>query len=102
MEIAIPSIVKAELVLGAYKGKAPEKTLDKLEKFLQPFEVIPFEDQTAYVYARIRSVIEKEGNTIGPNNLIIAAIALFHEATLVTNNVNEFSRIKGLTIENWV
>jgi predicted nucleic acid-binding protein len=44
------------------------------------------------VYTRIRSVIEKEGNTIG----------LFHEATLVTNNVNELSRIKGLTIENWV
>ncbi len=101
IKIAIPAIVKAELIVGAYKGQTPEKTLDKLEKFLQPFEVIPFEDQVTYLYAEIRSKVEKEGNTIGPHDILIAAITQFHEATLVTNNVKEFSRIEGLKIEDW-
>lgn len=101
MEIAIPSIVKAELILGAYKGQFPEKTLEKLEKFLHPFEVVPFDDQAVYRYAEVRSKLEKEGRIIGPNDLIIAAITLFHEAILVTNNVIEFTRVEGLQIENW-
>jgi tRNA(fMet)-specific endonuclease VapC len=101
MEIAIPSIVKAELILGAYKGQFPDKTLEKLEKFLQPFEVVPFDDQAAYRYAEVRSKLEKEGRIIGPNDLIIAALALYHDAVLVTNNVIEFTRVEGLQIENW-
>ena len=101
LEIAIPSIVKAELILGAYKGQFPDKTLEKLEKFLQPFEVVPFDDQAAYRYAEVRSKLEKEGRIIGPNDLIIAALALNHDAVLVTNNVIEFTRVEGLQIENW-
>jgi tRNA(fMet)-specific endonuclease VapC len=100
-KIAIPLIVKAELVLSAYKSKNKEKTLEKVEKFLQPFEIIPFEDQICYHYADIRSYLESIGKIIGPNDLLIASIARFYDATLVTNNLDEFNRVPNLKIENW-
>jgi tRNA(fMet)-specific endonuclease VapC len=101
-EIAIPSIVKAELILGAYKSLTPEKTLEKLENFLQPFEIIPFEDQVSYQYAEIRKSLEVNGTIIGPNDLIIAAITKYHDAILITNNTKEFKRVENLKIENWI
>ncbi len=101
-DIAIPSMVKAELLLGAFKSKKQKDNLEKIEKFLQPFEIVPFFDLITYVYADIRSVLEKNGELIGPNDIIIASIVKFHDGILVTNNVAEFQRIKGLKIENWV
>ena len=100
-EISIPSIVKAELLLGAYKSKKKEENIEKAEKFLAPFEVIPFSDLMTYVYADIRYETEKKGEPVGPNELIIAAIVKFHDGIFVTNNVKEFERIQGLRIENW-
>ena len=102
IEVAIPSIVKAELLLGAFKSKSRSTTLEKLEKFLDPFEIVPFDDQTAYHYAEIRSTLESAGEIIGPNDLLIASIAIFHDAILVTSNVSEFSRVSGLRIEDWM
>ena len=101
-EISIPSIVKAELLLGAYKSKSRETTMEKLERFLQPFEIVPFEDQMTYHYADIRSEIETKGKTIGPNDILIAAIVRFHDGILVTNNSDEFKRIARLKVENWI
>lgn len=101
-EIGIPSIVKAELVLGAYKSNQKKATIEKLEKFLQPFEIIPFEDQMVYQYAEIRSVLEKQGEVIGPHDMLIAAIVRYHDGILVTNNEREFKRVKKLKIENWI
>ena len=100
-EIQIPTIVKAELLLGAYKSKKRKENIEKVEKFLVPFEVIPFIDLITYTYAEIRNDIEKKGEVIGPNDMLIASIVKFHEGILVTNNVREFERIKGLKIENW-
>ena len=100
-EIQIPTIVKAELLLGAYKSKKRKENIEKIEKFLEPFEVIPFIDLITYTYAEIRNDIEKKGEVIGPNDMLIASIVKFHEGILVTNNVKEFDRIKGLKIENW-
>ena len=101
-DIAIPSIVKAELLLGSYKSNQRAKNIDKLERFLQPFEIVPFIDLITYVYADIRSSLEKAGQTIGPNDLLIASIVKFHEGILITNNTEEFKRVKGLQLENWV
>ena len=100
-EIQIPTIVKAELLLGAYKSKKRKENTEKVERFLEPFEIIPFIDLITYTYAEIRNEIEKKGEVIGPNDMFIASIVKFHEGILVTNNVNEFARIKGLKIENW-
>jgi len=75
--------------------------LEKVEKFLQPFEIIPFEDQICYHYADIRSFLEHKSEIIGPNDLLIASIARFHNAILVTNNIKEFNRVPDLLTENW-
>ena len=74
---------------------------EKVERFLSPFEIIPFVDLVTYTYAEIRNEAEKKGELIGPNDMLIASIVNFHEGILVTNNVREFQRIKGLKIENW-
>ena len=100
-EIMIPSIVKAELLLGVYKSKKQKENLEKVELFLHPFEIAPFIDSMSYVYADIRSSLEKTGKTIGPNDLLIASIVKFHEGILISNNIREFKRIKGLSVENW-
>ncbi|MFZ1984731.1 MAG: type II toxin-antitoxin system VapC family toxin [Desulfatitalea sp.] len=99
--IRICSVVKAELLLGAYKSHHKQNNLEKVEAFLQPFEIISFDDQTTYVYADIRSKTETSGRNVGPNDLLIASIVMFHDGTLITNNVNEFSNIDGLKIDDW-
>jgi tRNA(fMet)-specific endonuclease VapC len=101
-QISIPSVVKAELILGAYKSNKKDENLEKVGKFLEPFEISPFEDQMAYTYAEIRYKAEKSGFVIGPNDLFIASIVKFHEGILVTNNLKEFMKIEGLILENWV
>jgi len=101
LDIAIPSMVKAELFYGALKSAKKNKVISSLEKFLSPFEIIPFGDKEIMTYARIRANLEKDGNIIGPNDLIIAATALSHGATLVTHNKNEFERVEDLVIEDW-
>jgi tRNA(fMet)-specific endonuclease VapC len=101
IQIKISSIVKAELLLGAYKSQKREYNLEKIESFLSPFEIISFEDQMAYVYAEIRFKTETTGKNVGPNDLFIASIVKFHNGILITNNEKEFKNIKGLRTENW-
>lgn len=101
-EIAIPSVVKAELLFGAYKSKRKKENIEKIEQFLEPFEIVPFDEVMTYVYADIRYNMEAKGTLIGPNDLFIAAIVKFHEGILITNNEKEFKMIEGLKVENWV
>lgn len=99
-EIKIPVVVKAELLLGAYKSTKLE-TLERTKQFLELFEVIPFSDEMSYTYAKIRKELEAKGNKIGANDLFIAAAALNKGAILVTHNTREFIRIDGLKLEDW-
>lgn len=99
-EIKIPVVVKAELLLGAYKSTKPE-TLERTKQFLELFEVIPFSDEMSYTYAKIRKELEVKGNKIGANDLFIAASALNKGAVLVTHNTREFIRIDGLKLDDW-
>jgi tRNA(fMet)-specific endonuclease VapC len=100
--IAIPSVVKAELLLGAYKSNRREEVILVLDAFLTPFRILPFGDEETVFYARIRSQLEAEGKPIGPNDCLIAATALARGATLVTHNTAEFGRVPGLALEDWV
>jgi len=100
-KIKIPSIVKAELLTGAYKSVIKKEILRKLEFFLAPYEIIPFTDEMTLCYAEIRSKLEKSGTVIGPNDLLIASITKHCGGTLITNNTREFKRIPGLKLENW-
>lgn len=101
-EIKIPSVVKAELLLGAYKSQTREQTLKKVKSFLKPFEIVPFTDDMTDDYAEIRSELELSGKTIGANDYFIAATARSKKGILVTHNAGEFSRIINLEIEDWV
>jgi tRNA(fMet)-specific endonuclease VapC len=100
-DIAVCSIVKAELYYGALRSGNPQPALAKLEVFLEPYRSLPFDDRCAEAYGRIRARLAQLGSLIGPNDLLIAAIALVHGATLVTHNVREFRRVEGLTYEDW-
>ncbi|MBQ6057396.1 MAG: type II toxin-antitoxin system VapC family toxin [Treponema sp.] len=101
-EIKISVIVKGELLLGAFKSQSREQTTKKVEKFLKPFDIVDFTDKISYDYAEIRKDLELAGKTIGANDLFIAATALHEKATLITHNTDEFSRVEGLKIEDWV
>ncbi|UTC67832.1 MULTISPECIES: type II toxin-antitoxin system VapC family toxin [unclassified Treponema] len=101
-EIKISSVVKGELLLGAFKSRTREKTTEKVEKFLKPFEIVDFTDKMSYEYAKIRKDLELAGTPIGANDLLIAAAAVYQKATLITHNVAEFSRVTDLKIEDWV
>jgi len=100
-DIRIPAIVKAELLYGAQKSTAKEKTKKRILEFLLPFKIIGFNDEATEIYGRTRQYLERKGIIIGPNDLIIASIVLSANGILVTKNIKEFSRIKELKIENW-
>jgi tRNA(fMet)-specific endonuclease VapC len=101
-EIKIPSMVKAELLLGVEKSAQKEKNLELVNKFLEPFGIISFDSQATEVYANIRASLEKKGKLIGPNDLIIAATTLAHKGILVTHNTKEFKQVSGLHLEDWI
>jgi len=94
-EIKIPSLVKAELLLGV------EKSEKKAQLFLEPFEIVGFDDGSALVYAKIRASLESRGRIVGPNDLIIAATVMSRNGILITHNTKEFKQISGLRIEDW-
>lgn len=97
----IPFIVEAELLTGAEKSANPPLTRMKTLRFLAPFQRIAMDEESAQAYAETRAYLEKKGVKIGPNDLIIASIALAHGATLVTGNIREFKRVPHLKVENW-
>jgi len=100
-EILLCSVVKAELLYGARHSQHIEANLQKLELFFSPFESLSFDDDCAAIYARIRQDLSTQGCLIGPNDLLIAAIALANDAVLVTHNQKEFCRVAGLRFTDW-
>jgi len=100
-DIVLCSIVIYELRYGAQRSSNPSVEHPKLDLFLSPFNSLPFDDECARRCAELRADLEVNGKVIGPHDLQIAAIALQHRLTLVTHNSREFSRIAGLTIDDW-
>lgn len=100
-DVVLCSVVVYELRHGAERSSNPTREHAKLDAFLAPFVSIPFDDHCARKCAEIRWQLERGGGLIGPHDLQIAAIALQHRLTLVTHNTREFSRITGLTLDDW-
>lgn len=100
-QVAICSVVKAELFYGAHKSQRRATNLASVTQFCSPLTSLPFDDSAADAYGRIRAHLESLGTPIGPNDLLIAAIALANGLTLVTHNTREFSRVAGLQFEDW-
>ncbi len=69
--------------------------------FFSPLGSLPFDDACAEMYARIRQDLSTHGCLIGPNDLLIAAVALANDAVLVTHNQKEFCRVAGLRLTDW-
>jgi tRNA(fMet)-specific endonuclease VapC len=101
VDVYIPAVVEAELLLGVKKSAHPAENLIQVQKFLSHFETVPFDQASAATYAEIRYELEKLGTPIGPNDCLIAATVLAQNGTLVTGNLREFARVKGLKLENW-
>lgn len=99
-EIGVCSVVAAELAYGVAKSGS-RRNREALELFLSPLEILPFDDRAVWAYGDLRADLERRGLTIGPMDTMIAAHALSLGATLVTNNLREFSRVEGLALENW-
>jgi tRNA(fMet)-specific endonuclease VapC len=101
-EIKIPSMVKAELLLGVENSVQKEKNRELIARFLEPFEIVAFDDTAAAEYAKIRGTLEQKGQIKGPNDLIIAATVMARKGILISHNTQEFKRVAGLLVEDWV
>jgi tRNA(fMet)-specific endonuclease VapC len=101
VEIAVPAIVVYEIEVGTIQSKQTGRRRRILSELFQEIEVVPFDASAALAAARIRCELEERGEGIGPLDTLIAGIAVSRGAILITSNVGEFKRIKGLRIEDW-
>ena len=100
--VFISSITASELWYGIYKSKHVEKNTIALVKFISKIKVLSYDENASIKYGEIRATLEKTGNLIGSNDMLIAAHALSLDYNLVTNNEKEFKKVKQLKVLNWV
>ena len=99
-DVALPSVVVFELLVGVLRSDEVGKRREQLELFLASVATLPFGYAEAAA-AEVRTDLEARGLPIGPFDVLIAGTALAHHATLVTRNTREFGRVGGLNVENW-
>ena len=100
-EAAISVITSGELRYGAEKSQQRARAIQQLEELATLLPVLPLPESAAHTYGAIRRQLEARGETIGNNDLWIAAHAKAAELILVTNNEREFKRVPGLKVQNW-
>jgi tRNA(fMet)-specific endonuclease VapC len=100
-EIKIPAIVVAELMHGAEKSMKKDIALASAERFLYPYEIIPFDENAAAAYGKIKAALERAGTPIGANDLLIAATVMSRGGVFITHNTREFARVPGMFLEDW-
>ena len=101
-EIFVSSITVGELEYGSSKSKWGERTRNIMNLFLAAYTILPFDQDDAAVFGRIRAELAKAGSPIGPYDLQIAAQGIAKGLTVVTHNTGEFSRVSGIALEDWV
>ena len=100
-DVSLCSVVKAELLFGALNSQNKVANTALLKKLFAPLHSFEFDDTAAHCYAEIRMDLSARGKIIGANDLMIAAIAMANQLTIVTHNTSEFSRVQNLSIEDW-
>lgn len=100
-DVCMSVVSKSELLYGVEVSPRRAQDAEALGAFLPYVQVLEFPDAAAVHYAQIRADLKKRGRMIGANDLFIAAHARSLGLKLVTNNVAEFGRVRGLTLENW-
>ena len=101
-QVSISSITLSEIEYGVIKSSKPAQNYLALAQFLAPMEILPYGDEAAQHYGKLRVYLEKQGTPIGSLDMLIAAHALSTNCVLVTNNIKEFQRVPNLKINNWV
>ena len=100
-DLCLSSIVVAELRYGADKSARSRRNHRLLDVLINEMPCRDFDSKAASIYGKIRAALEKRGHPIGPNDMLIAAHALSLDLVLVSDNIREFSRVRGLQLENW-
>lgn len=100
--LAIPTIVLAELHAGAHKHPSPAKLLALIADLRQEVQVIDFDEACAERFGQIRGAFLKQGIQFSRMDLLIAAVALVHNLTLVTHNTADFKNVPGLRLHDWL
>lgn len=99
-QLCVSAVTVAELRYGADLRQSA-KLHELIDRFLSNFEVVPFDEDCASLFGKIASDLNSRGLPIGKLDVMIAAQAMSVGATLVTNNVKHFERVRGLRVENW-
>jgi tRNA(fMet)-specific endonuclease VapC len=100
-DIHVSTIVLFELQVGIAKSASPAKRTQQLQQFLSRVNLVSFDQNAALAAATIRAQLEQQGMPIGSLDVLIAGAAMALQATLVTHNIGEFSRVSGLAIADW-
>lgn len=98
----VSALTIAELEFGVSNSQYPDKNRLALMKFLNVFEIIPFDAEDAISYGKIRSILKKNGQLIGPIDMLLAGQAIAKNLIFVTNNIKEFERVNDLQLQNWI
>ncbi len=101
--VGLSAVTVSELEFGAQLSGQYDTEIQAVRKVLTPFDLYDYDSVRApHFYGRIRHELETRGAVIGAMDLLIAAHSLALSATLVSNNLAHFSRVKGLTTANWL
>lgn len=100
-DCAISTISSYELFTGVEKCADPARERAKVDLLLQTVQRVPFDARAASEAARTRAVLESQGQMIGPYDILLAGQALAAKLVLATSNTSEFSRVPGLSLEDW-
>ena len=100
-DVCISAITYGELEYGIQKSAAPERNRTAITQILLGIRVLDFDSKAAQHFGEIFAALEREGNRIGDRDMLIAGHARSQGLIVVTNNVREFSRVSGLTCEDW-
>jgi len=100
--MAVSTVTLGELVFGAEHSQQVERNLADIEAMMARLDVLPFDESAAYHFGQIRAALYGLGKPIGPYDMMIAGHARSLGLKLITNNMQEFYRIEGLQLENWI
>jgi tRNA(fMet)-specific endonuclease VapC len=98
-DFGLPAIVSYELYFGAFKGQRRDENVARVDALR--FELLEFDQEDARAAGRVRAELEAIGKPIGPYDLLIAGQAIARDLILISRNLSEFERVRGLRVEDW-
>ena len=100
-DLCVSTVTTSELYFGVFNSSKVDQNMAALNEFLLSFSILPFSNEAAVIYGKLRAELSKTGMLIGNMDLMIAAHALSLKLPIVTNNTREFIRIPHLVVEDW-